>query len=234
MNRIAKGLITAGALAFVGVASIATHASAFNLRVPQIAIGGGSLQSYLNSLGQTTNVNTDQIDAQVWSTTLSGNSVFTLMIEFAGNAGSNAIGVYNADEVAPTLFEIFPGSAVPGWHALISFTNSGNLVVTRFDENNAVINQTTYLNVHKNSFGFYMQGPGGLFYSQDGRNVGAAAQMVSYEGNGQGSGEWLLCFEDTPSASSDNDFNDAVVILESVLPVATKPTTLGAVKALYR
>jgi len=179
-------------------------------------------------------VNTDQIDAQVWSTAVSGNSVFTLMIEFAGNANGNALGVYNANEAVPTLFEVFPGTAVPGWHAMISFLNNGNLVVTRFDQNSLVLSQSTYLNVNKNAFGFYMQGPGGTFYSQDGRNTGTLAQMVAYEGNGPGAGEWWLCFEDLPSGGSDHDFDDAVVILESVLPVGTESTSLGAVKALYR
>jgi len=33
---------------------------------------------------------------------------------------------------------------------------------------------------------------------------------------------------------SDRDFDDAIVIVESVVPVKTETSTLGAVKALYR
>jgi hypothetical protein len=219
----------------IGAAGMASHASAFNLRVPQVPVGGGSLQAYLNSKGESINVLTDQINAQVWSTSASGNSVFTLMIELAGNASGNAIGVYNASEGAPTLFEIFPGSAAAGWHALISFQGSGNLVVTLFDNNSAFLGQVTHLNVDSNAFGFYLAGPGGTFYSQDGRNAGAQAQMLTYAGTGVNFGEWWFCFEDLEVASgSDQDFEDAVVILESVVPIATKQVTWGAVKGLYR
>ncbi|HKW14508.1 MAG TPA: hypothetical protein VJS69_08485 [Candidatus Krumholzibacteria bacterium] len=233
MNRRAKGIYVVSA-AMLLVAGMCAAASAFSLRVPQVVVQGGSLQGYLNSQGESINVNTDQVDAQVWSTTASGNSVFTLMIEYAGYANSNNVGVYNSDEAAPTLFQIFPGSASPGWHALISFPSSGFLIVTLFDENSNVITQTSYPGVHRNSFGFYLQGPGGLFYSQDGRNAGAKAQMVTYAGTGLNSGDWWLCFEDLAPGVTDDDFEDAVLVLESVNPVKTAQTTLGQLKALYR
>jgi len=231
MNFSVKRMVAVGALAMLGAAAMASDASAFGLRVPQVPVGGASLQNYLNSKGESINVLTDQVNAQVWSTSASGNSVFTLMIELAGNASGNALGVYNANDGAPTLFEVFPGSAAQGWHALISFS-SGNLVVTLFDNNSLIMGQALYVGVDKNAFGFYLAGPGGTFYSQDGRNGGTAAQMLTYAGTGMNFGEWWLCFEDT--AGGDRDFEDAVVILESVVPVATKQATLGAIKALYR
>jgi len=233
MSYKAKGYLACAVLAVFAVA-MTTPASAFILRVPQIAVQTGSLQNYLNSQGESINVNTDQVDAQVWSTGASGNSVFTLMIEYAGYANSNAVGVYNADEPTPTLFQVFPGNASPGWHALVSFPASGNLLVTLFDASSNIIGQTSYPGVHRNSFGFYLQGPGGLFYSQDGRNAGAKAQMLTYAGTGSNFGEWWLCFEDLAPNVTDDDYQDAVIVLESVNPVKTEPTTLGAVKALYR
>ena len=39
---------------------------------------------------------------------------------------------------------------------------------------------------------------------------------------------------DAPLANSDRDYDDAVMILESVNPLATVPATLGGVKSLYR
>jgi hypothetical protein len=235
MNSSVKRLVAVGALAMIGAAGMASHASAFNLRVPQVVVGGASLQTYLNSKGESINVQTDQVNAQIWSTSASGNSVFTLMIELAGNAAGNAIGVYNANDAVPALFEVFPGAAAAGWHAMISFQSSGNLVVTLFDNNSAIIGQNTYLNVDKNAFGFYLAGPGGTFYSQDGRNAGSVPQMLTYAGTGVNFGEWWFCFEDlTPAGGSDNDFEDAIVILESVVPLATKAVTFGGVKGLYR
>ncbi|HET6462579.1 MAG TPA: hypothetical protein VFH33_02165, partial [Candidatus Krumholzibacteria bacterium] len=64
--------------------------------------------------------------------------------------------------------------------------------------------------------------------------TGAKPQMVTYAGTGQNTGEWWLCFEDLAPNVTDDDFEDAVLVLESVNPVAVHPTTLGAVKALYR
>ena len=218
----------------IGVLVVATAAGAFTLRVPQIVVNGTGLQTYLNSTGESINALTDQVNAQSWSTSASGNSVFTLMVEYAGNAAGNAIGVYNTDDVAPALFEVFPGAASQGWHALISFSGT-QLVVYLFDGANAMISFTTYNGVHPGSFGFYLAGPGGTFYSQDGRNAGLNAQILTYAGTAVNYGEWWLCFEDVSlSNGSDADFDDAIVIVESVVPVKTQAATLGAVKALYR
>ena len=98
-------------IAFAGSASAA-------LRVPQVPVLGGSLQGYLNSVGETINVNTDQQDVQRWTSTVSGNSTFTLQVELtAGNAPANGIGIYNAGFVAPPLYLVFPGAATAGWFA---------------------------------------------------------------------------------------------------------------------
>ncbi|MCC5809394.1 MAG: DUF4114 domain-containing protein, partial [Ectothiorhodospiraceae bacterium] len=40
------------------------------------------------------------------------------------------------------------------------------------------------------------------------------------------SNEWVLAWEDQPYANSDQDFNDLVLIIESVTPVP-EPMTLG-------
>ena len=221
------------ALAAVVMLVAVSAADAFVSRVPQIVFNGANLQNYLTSKGESINVYTDQIDAQSWSTSASGNSVLTLMVEFAGNAAGNAIGVYNTDDAAPVLFEVLPGAAIAGWHAMISFSGT-SLFVYRFDNNNALMGSSVYNGVHPNSFGFYINGPGGLFYSQDGRNPGPNPQMLTYAGTGVNFGEWWLCFEDTQFANSDKDFDDAIVIVESVVPVKTQYSTLGAVKALYR
>jgi hypothetical protein len=227
--------VAAAGLAALGLATIASQSGAFVLRVPQVPVLGGSLQAYLNSEGETINVLTDQVNAQVWSASASGNSVLTLMIELAGNADFNSLGIYNADVGASPLFQIFPGGAIAGWHAMVSFKDNGSLVVTLFDENSIVQGQVVYADVHSNSYGFYIQGPGGTFYSQDGKNPGAAAQILTYAGTGQNFGEWWICFEDTGLGNgSDQDYDDVVAIMESVVPVATKAMTLGGVKALYR
>lgn len=214
------------------VLSASTASAAFNLRSPQVGIGGGSLQGYLNGVGESINVTTDQLDAQVWTSSISGNSTFTLMIELAGNAASNNIGIYNTNGgPVPPLFQVFPGAAGAGWFATAHF-GSGNMVVTLFDNNSLIVGQTFYAGVNANGFGFYLQGPGGLFYSEDARNIGGAAKMLTFAGTGQNYGDWWACFEDL--VASDNDFDDAVLLLQSVVPTPAAARTWGAVKALYR
>jgi hypothetical protein len=218
----------------VALLAVVSTAGAFDLRAPQVGFCTGSLQSYMTSVGENINLTADQANAQVWTSTVSGNSDFTLMLELAGYAAQNAIGVYNADDVNPTLFQIFPGSATAGWSASIHFALSGSLTVHLFDPNSNYQGSTVYQGVNRNKFGFYLQGPGGTFYSQDVRN-GGKAQILTYAGTGYNSGSWWQCFEDLPYQYPDclTDFEDAVLFVESVNPVPARGTTWGAVKALY-
>jgi hypothetical protein len=224
------------AVALLAIAATSAQA-AFPLRAPQIVVnpGDGALQAYFNGLGETITVATDQLDAQTWSTSISGNSTLTLMLEIAGYAGSNAMGVYNGNAVgAPTLYQVFPGAATPGWHAVAHFGLGGSLVVTLFDDNAIIQGQSSYAGVDKNNFGFYLQGPGGTFYSQDYRNASGAARVITFAGTGSNYGSWWQCFEDLPVGSSDEDFNDMVLLVESVAPVNAGQTSWGRIKGLYR
>jgi hypothetical protein len=225
------GIPVAAFAALVLFASIAGAA----LRSPQVVVGGGSLQAYLNSQGESINVQTDQQDAQVWNTSVSGNSTFTLMIELAGNATGNSLGIYNANNAAP-LFQVFPGAAAAGWYATAHFGASGSLVVSLFDNNGNFMGNTAYAGVNKNAFGFYLDGPGaiGPFYSQDVMN-GGVAQILTYAGTGVNNGDWWECFDDlSPSQGSDRDFDDAVLLIQSVNPVPAHSITWGHVKQLYK
>ena len=234
MKQRLRVFIAAASLVVLGIAS---QASAFSPRVPQVPVLGGTLQGYLNSKGETINVLTDQQDAQIWSQSASGNGALTLMVELSADAGVNSFGLYNASNPTPPLYQVFPAAASAGWFAIMSFrTLPDRVVVNLFDATAALQGTTTYLGIDANNFGFYEQNgnTGLVLYSQDGRNPGLAAQMLAYQGTGINLGEWWLCFEDAPLANSDRDYDDAVMILESVNPLATVPATLGGVKSLYR
>ncbi len=223
-----------GVLAAALMVASVSVAQAFNLRSPQVVFSSSSLQSYLNSKSQTINVTTDQLDAQVWSDNVSGNAEFTLMIELAGNAASNAYGIYNTTLASPPLLQVFPGAATAGWFATVHFSGT-TVVVTLFDNNSIIQGQTTYGGVDPTHFGFYLQGPGGTFYSQDARNAGGNAQMLTFAGTGLEFGDWWECFEDLPFGNTGlTDFEDAVMLLQSVTPVPVRGTTFSRLKALYR
>ena len=233
-KKATRMLVVTGIAAFAVVASV-TAALAFGPRIPQIPIGGASLQNYLNVNDGGINVLTDQVNAQVWTSSVSGNATFTLMIELAGNAASNDIGVYNtADPPNPPLFLVFPGAASAGWFATCHFGPGGSLTVLLYDQNAVFQGQTGYAGVNRTSFGFYLKGPGGTFYSQDVRNAGSDAQMVTYLGTGQNFGDWWECFEDLPFTGGDHDFEDAILLLQSVAPTPAHATSWGRLKALYR
>jgi len=222
--------------AVVALAAFTADASAWPLRSPQLVLpptssDGTTLQDYFNSVGETINVQTQQLDAQVWDGSAIGNSTFTLLIELAGNAAQNNIGVYNSDAgPSPALFQLFPGAAVGGWYVTAHF-GGGNLSVALFDGSGAYQGSTNYTGVNANSFAFYLQGPGGTFYSQDARNGGGKPQMLTYAGTGINDGDWFECFEDLPmAAGSDGDFQDAVLLLQAVVPTPTQRKSWGSVK----
>ena len=235
MAKATRWLVVTGIAVLAVVTSVST-AAAFGPRIPQVPIGGASLQTYLTNNDGGINVLTDQVDAQVWTSSVSGNATFTLMIELTGNARRNSIGIYNAGgPVNPPLYLVFPGAATAGWFATCHFGPGGALTVLLYDQNAVSQGVTGYAGVNRNSFGFYLQGPGGTFYSQDGRNAGGFAQMVTYLGTGANFGDWWECFEDYPVAGgSDRDFQDAVLLLQSVAPTPTRATSWGRLKSLYR
>ncbi|MEY4070457.1 MAG: hypothetical protein RL721_1071, partial [Candidatus Eisenbacteria bacterium] len=107
---------------------------------------GGTLQTYLNSVDGGINVATDQDASQRWAVTASTNATFTVMVELSGDAGSNALGLYNAGGPSPTLYQLFPGAAQAGWFAVASFRNTPTrVVVNLFDDSAVLQGTTTYL-----------------------------------------------------------------------------------------
>lgn len=234
MKRPATRFI-ALAVPLIVLACLAAPASA-ELRSPQVPVLGGSLQGYLNGVGESIDVLTEQNAVQTWSTSVSDNATFTLMIELAGNAPSNAIGIYNAGDAVPVLYQVFPGAATAGWFATASFRAlPDRVVINLFNEDAEFQGGNTYLGANKDNFGYYLQGPGGLFYSQDARNPGSSAQALAYAGTGANFGQWWLCWEDLQvGGGSDQDYEDAVLFLESVAPTPVSTTSWGQLKARFR
>src|SRR5262249_51999339 len=191
MKRVLTTII--GLIALVAITGTASAA----LRAPQVPVAGGTLQGYLNSVGEAINVLTDQQDIQRWAATVSNNSTFTIQIELSGNAAANTYGIYNASLAVPPLYLVFPGAAGSGWFATASFRTAPiRVVVNLFDNNANFVGQTTFLGADRNDFGFYLSGPGGLFYTQDARNPCGEAQALTYAGTGMNSGSWWLCWDD--------------------------------------
>lgn len=223
-----RATTTLGSLLLIALANTAFAA----LRVPQVPVLGGTLQGYLNANDGGINVATDQNAVQTWATTVSNNTTFSLMIELSGNAATNSVGIYNGAAAVPALYQVFPGGATTGWFATVAFRNSPTrAVVNLFDQNSVLQGSTTYLGADRTNFGYYISGANGTFYSQDYRNPASSAQALTYAGTGINIGQWWLCFEDTHVSVGDQDYDDAVLFLESVNPTPVSHATWGSLKA---
>jgi hypothetical protein len=224
--------------ALVLVAALATVASAappYPVRDPQVPLNGEHLQKYFDGIGESINVYTDQLNAQTYIPSVSGNSAITLMIELGKDPAGTSLGVYDPLQATPELYEVFPGSAAAHWSAMVSFLMSGDIVVNLFNASGVLQSNTVYPGVGLTNVGFYLQGPGGTFYSEDARNGGGAAQALMYAGTGRNGGDFWVCWEDLVNGGgSDIDFDDAVLLIQSLQPVPATAATWGLIKAQYR
>ncbi len=157
-------------------------------------------------------------------------SSLTMTFEFAAFAASNAFGIYQVNN-ALNRVEVFPGSATFGDTATLNFVT---MMVNRVIGGVATASPIP-ASISPFAFGFYLLGPGtggapsGVFTSQDAYNSSALAQMLSYIGpaSSLAPGEITLSWEDLNRAvGSDSDFEDMVIIAQSLRPIP-EPGTLA-------
>lgn len=218
------------AVAVIGVLLMAVttaYADPYSNTRPIVPLGdnGGedNLQEVFNSITVSGGVDaiTDQTSFAVFSSGASGGSVATMIIELASNPGLNTFGLYDAGD--PTnLAEVFAGAQGQGAQALISFMANGDVRV----------NGSVVASNFGSAFGFYLGVPSQMFYSQDLLNPGNNAQALIYKGDGStvlqipgyhpgtfGVDEYIIAFEEVAFDESDKDFQDMVVMVESIRPV---------------
>ena len=206
---------------------------------------GTSLQEKLD--GMTTNpgdinVYKDQITPSAhWSVASTGLSENKFVFEIAGNSAANTFGIFDPADSNNRL-ALFSGAATTGWSTQLQVLGTGEYIATYFNALGVYQNQAFGHLSTANLFGYYIGVPGGAFFSDPSLNPtnatypGGTAQMVAYAGNGStsltigsfkgkfNSGEYLLAWED--KAQGDWDYNDMVVLVESVHPVP-EPAALG-------
>ena len=221
-------LMLAAAAVFAGPASAA-------LRAPQVPVLGGSLQAYLNVADGGINVLTDQDATQAWTKTVSNTTTYTIQLQGSPNANLHNFYMYNSSAVVPALFFILNGSAGVLGFSTATFQVGNQLTVNRFDMNGNFLSSTVYAGVDPNGFAFALSGPNGTFYTQDARNPGGTAQALAYRGTGANAGTWWLCWEENSlAAGSDQDFDDLVLLMESVNPTPVSKTSWGQLKTRFR
>ncbi len=234
MKKLSKILI----LSILSVFLVAGSAWATTIN----PLGGGNgtednLQAILDGITvtppSTVNVYNDHLtdgsDAY-WMIGGSGGSLATMIIEWAGHAGANTFGIYDASNPMNSV-ELFTGSDTSGQQALVGILADGSVKLNFSD--------TGVDFASGNNFGFYIDHPSaGTFYSDTNLNTDSSDHMVALGGVGDmiqippyaagpwGPNEYILAWEDLPFQSWDYDYNDMVVLVESVSPVPEPATML--------
>ncbi len=178
--------------------------AAANANATVIRLDGSStnLQEIVSGLpgGAGINVITDQ-QALDESWHLSGLvGVGNIVVELASFANQNRFGIY--DVYNPSIrMQLFDGSASAGAQA--EFTPVG---------------------FSSEFFGFYLDTPAGLWFSQQVLNADGYDHMVAFDLGPQ----FVFGWEDLSSSHTDKDFNDFVVLVSGVKGVSVpEPATLG-------
>ena len=180
-----------------------------------------------------------------WSIGATGSSENVISLEIAGNANGNTFGIFDPANSNNTL-QLFSGPASTGWSTTLKNLGGGQYKATYFNAAGDFLLQNSATFGPTNLFGYYLATPGGtFFFSNAGMNAaggttypGGMPQMVAFQGNNQTSlytgntsglflaNEYLLAWEDQAFVNSDLDYNDFVVLVESVHPVP-EPAALG-------
>jgi len=227
-------------LAFVAADARAMPVISPGRRSPQVFVSGTALQSFFGLQGEHINVGTDQIGLERWPLqffsvcVLQPNQTVTVQVELAGNSHHASYGVYSAASVTPAQAVIFPADATDGWFATVSFRSSPTrLIVNLFDNNVAFVGSTTYPGFDRSDVGFFVEGAGGTFFTQDARNPGSEPHALGFLGTGINSGSIWLAWEDQPA---EQDFADAVMFFEAASECSTpvSETTWSRLKGLFR
>lgn len=216
--------------------SAAAHATPINTSG---ANGERNLQQILDGItvggASSVDVVTDQyVNDTLWSLGGSGGAFSQIVIELAGYASINSFGIYDATNPAKFV-EIFSGPATAG-------TTSARATFSIMDDGEVVRNLTDETGIHfaGNLFGFYLSTPGNTWYSDAARNTDGADHVVAYQGTGDtvkigntiagpwANNEFVMAWEDLARGQWDYDYNDFVVMVESVNGVdVPEPGTLA-------
>jgi hypothetical protein len=173
----------------------------------------------------------DQTGYEWFTNTATANSTGSFMFEIAGYQHNNKFGIYNK---AGDMIELFGGVNDEGDSTFVTFLENGN--VSRITQQFGPVNNdpTPVFNMFEgfgNEFGFYLTNQKGeTFYTQKSKN-GGNEQAVVYRGDGKTvmdlpgkqpglftENEFIIAFEDLFLDYSDADYNDLVVMMESIEP----------------
>jgi hypothetical protein len=198
-----------------------------------------SLQKLLDDI-TVSGPNIDTVNSQtgfdVFTNTASSGSIATFMFEVAKYAPTNTFGIYNPSGIKA---ELFGGINDVSDSATVNFLGNGDITVSSigFPPGNVPSPNIQSYTGFGNVFGFYIETVEGTFFTENSRNPNGSQQAVVYQGNNQTGlripgrqtgiftdNEYIIAFEDllrSIPGNSDSDFQDLVVLVESIRPTGT-------------
>lgn len=207
--------------------------------------GGAGLQAVLDRITVSPNERDSSVDVTTdalsdasdsyWSITATGGSISTIVIELTESPDGNLFGIYDMSDLAKTV-ELFTGSSTSGDQVAVSIKEDGSVWLN-------IVNDTG-IDFADNAFGFYLTSGAGTWYSDTTLNSDGTDHMATYQGTntdtvqltGLTAGLWtnneyVLAFEDlawdgTPGQTELGDYDDFVVMVESVHPAIPEPATM--------
>ena len=222
----------------ISLVSIFTLASSTALAVPVHTDGFNDLADVMNDMGiGHYDTVADQAQQAYWSHSAVGaNSQFVFTdIGFGASAG-DSLGIFSF--LTGEQLELFDNSGTAS--ASVSFLADGSARAVQVDTDGVELNSTSIAGFG-DIFGFYVTHANtGTFYSDSGMNQTYTAGdgndysdwMIAFQGDGTvtnayngfaggefGTNDWLIAFDGLLHGAGQLDFNDAVILVESVQPV---------------
>ncbi len=232
MKRYASAVLV---MLFATLAVMPAHAA---LRVPQIAFDSAQLATQFALQGESIDLLNQQQDGLVWGSTVSTNSTMTIQFELTGPLHQNTMGIAILDATGKTVIghaPVFPAGAAAGTFAVASFRPGNQLVVNLFDVNATILGRTTFSNVNRNLFAYYLENGPVRYYSHEGFNADGKVHALAYAGTGENKGCWWMAWEDAEFPDyADAQYDDALLFLESLNPTPVNHASWGKVKSLFR
>jgi hypothetical protein len=211
----------------------------------------------VSSVDVTADFVPDSLDS-LWSIGGTGASIQTIIIELAAFKDGNRFGIYDpTDATLATKVELFAGAASAGAQQVVSIKADGSVelgipgVDTGVDFSSNLFGwylDSTQLPDPAGAPGFVNNPAGGIFYSQTPLNSDGWDHMYAYASQGDtvqlpglsaglwGLNEYVLAFEDLygsiDGSTSDWDYTDFVVMVESVNPVPVPGAVLLGILGL--
>lgn len=240
--RSAIHLLTGALLLFL-LGAGSTHAATAR----PVHVQGTALRDRLTSLHLQLDPDRDQFDGGLFGfhrvfvglTGLPIAQPFGALLELFDLPPDVEVGIYNGHLAGPELIPVFPAGTTPGSSA--SFTLDPfrqSIRVNRFSPELTFLGSiTTPAQVDTNGVGLYIRSPRGTYFSQDARHADHSPHVLWFV-DVAFSYYRVLAWEDSPAATSDDDFDDVILGWqdgsEGPYTVSARHATWSRVKQLYR